>query len=65
MIWGCMSAYGVGISIRIEIEGTMDRHQYLSILKDGLLPTIGHYGLDRERSFSKHDNDPKHKANRN
>ena len=60
MLWGCMTAYGVGISIRIE--GTMDRHQYLSILQDGLLPTIGHYGLDREKVIFQHDNDPKHKA---
>jgi hypothetical protein len=60
MIWGCMTAYGPGFSMRIE--GTMDQHQYLSILKDGLLPTIGHFRLNRENVIFQHDNDPKHKA---
>jgi len=60
MMWGCMTAHGVGISIRVE--GTMDQHQYLTILKDGLLPTIAHYRLNREDVIFQHDNDPKHKA---
>lgn len=34
MVWGCMSACGVG-NLQI-IEGTMDKHAYLNILKKNL-----------------------------
>ena len=34
IVWGCMSAYGV--RNLVFIDGIMDRHKYLDILKDNL-----------------------------
>ena len=59
MVWGCMSASGVG---KIEfIDEKMDQHLYRSILERNLVASAGKLGLGTEFIFQ-HDNDPKHKA---
>jgi hypothetical protein len=52
MVWGCMSWNGVGELA--EIEGRMDADQYVDILDNHLLPSIGESGIpDGECFFSK------------
>jgi transposase len=58
MLWGCMTAQGVGYACRIE--GRMDAHLYTRILDDEFQKTIEYYGLDRSRLIFQQDNDPKH-----
>jgi transposase len=60
MVWGCMTAEGVGFLCRIVDK--MDQHLYKSILEDELLRTIEWYGLNPDKVVFQHDNDPKHKA---
>jgi transposase len=60
MIWGCMTAYGVGFMCKIT--GNMNQHVYKSILEDELLRSIEWYSLDKEHAIFQHDNDPKHAA---
>ena len=57
MVWGCMGWNGVGRLV--EVEGKMDSNQYVSILADGLLPSIGDLDIWEEMIFQQ-DNDPKH-----
>lgn len=58
MVWGCFSAKGMGPLH--HIVGTMDRHMYLDILKNVMLP----YALRsfRRRFIFQDDNDPKHQS---
>jgi transposase len=58
MMWGCMTAQGVGFACRIE--GRMDAELYCSILQDELLQTVEYYGLNRDQLIFQQDNDPKH-----
>jgi hypothetical protein len=60
MIWGCMTAQGVGFMCRLT--GAMDQKAYKEILEDELMRTIEYYGLDPEKAIFQHDNDPKHTA---
>ena len=60
MIWGCMSWDGIGFMCKID--GIMDQHLYMSILKDDLWKTIKDYKWKPERMIFQQDNDPKHKA---
>ncbi len=60
MIWGCITADGVGYLT--EIEGIMDQHLYLEILKGELVDTIEYYEIDESKMIFMQDNDPKHKA---
>lgn len=59
MVWGCMSASGVG-NLHI-INGIMDQNKYLDILRQNLIPSVQKLGLDGRYKFYQ-DNDPKHKA---
>lgn len=59
MVWGCMSASGVG-QLCI-IDGVMDHTKYLSILKQNLVPSVEKLGIKDTFQFYQ-DNDPKHKA---
>lgn len=59
MIWGCMAASGVG-KLHI-IDGTMDRHVYLDILKTNLHESATNLGI-LENFYFQQDNDPKHTA---
>lgn len=59
MVWGCMSAKGVGNLV--FIDGIMDQNVYLNILKQNLKQSACKMGLDQGYKFYQ-DNDPKHKA---
>lgn len=57
MVWGCMSAAGIGkLSF---IETTMDSKGYLNILQQNLLESARQLGIRNDFIFM-HDNDPKH-----
>ena len=58
MVWSCMGWNGVGRLV--DIEGKMDANQYVSILADGLLPSIGDLDIQEEEFIFQQDNDPKH-----
>jgi transposase len=58
MLWGCMTAEGVGYSCRID--GRMDAELYTRILGDEFIRTLDYYGLDKGRIIFQQDNDPKH-----
>lgn len=60
MVWGCMSAAGVGNLV--FIDGIMDRFKYLDILRNNLKQSAQKLGLGRHWIFQQ-DNDPKHTAN--
>ncbi len=55
LIWGCMSAAGVG-ELHF-IDGIMNSQMYCSILKEKMLPSLCALG---RRALFQHDNDPKH-----
>ena len=57
MVWGCMSAFGVGELV--FIDSIMDRFGYLDILKTNLKKSAEKLGL-KESFIFQHDNDPKH-----
>ena len=55
MVWGCMSAAGIG-ELQF-IEGNMNANMYCDILKQSMIPTLQKLG---RRAVFQHDNDPKH-----
>ncbi len=55
LMWGCMSAAGVG-ELHF-IDGIMNSQMYCSILKEKMLPSLRALG---RRAVFQHDNDPKH-----
>ena len=59
LVWGCMSAAGVGNLA--SIDGNMDQHIYLDILKNNLEESAHKLGLTGSFIFQQ-DNDPKHTA---
>lgn len=59
MVWGCMSAGGVGSFV--FVEGRMDHRQYIRILEENLIPSVEKLGIKDTFIFSQ-DNDPKHTA---
>ena len=59
MVWGCMSATGVGNLV--FIDGIMDKIYYLNLLKENLKSSATKMGLDTSFQFYQ-DNDPKHKS---
>lgn len=60
MLWGCITALGVGYMC--EIEGNMDQKLYKDILEGELEKTFTFYGLEKAKCIFQHDNDPKHTA---
>ena len=58
MMWGCMTAQGVGYACRIDCR--MNAEVYTGILDDYLLQTIDYYKLDTSKIIFQQDNDPKH-----
>lgn len=60
MVWGCITAHGVGHLTRI-LEG-LDQALYQEILSDEFLGTCEFYGLDSKKIIFQQDNDPKHTA---
>ena len=61
VVWGCITADGVGNLVRIE--GNMDALLYQQILSDDLLATLEWYEYEADSIIFQHDNDPKHTAN--
>lgn len=58
MVWGCMTAYGVGYLSKIE--GGMDADLYCKILEEDLTETMKYYDMEPLTTIFQHDNDPKH-----
>ena len=58
MMWGCMTAQGVGFACKID--GGMDATLYTNILQDELLQTLDFYELNRDNIIFQQENDPKH-----
>ena len=58
MMWGCMTAQGVGYACRIH--GNLDAQLYTHILGDEFLRTLEYYGLEVDKIVFQHDNDSKH-----
>jgi transposase len=58
MLWGCMTAQGVGYAARID--GRMDAQLYAEILDDDFIKTLGDYELGVDEIIFQQDNDPKH-----
>lgn len=59
MVWGCMAAGGVGNLV--FIDGTMNKYDYLNILKENLHQSVQKLNLGNSFYFQQ-DNDPKHTA---
>lgn len=58
MVWGCMSAAGVG---RVyKVVGTMRSDQYIGILQNAMLPSMVDLFGNNHNAIFQHDNDPKH-----
>ena len=55
MVWGCMSAAGVG-ELHF-IEGNMNSNMYCEILQQSMIPSLQKLG---HRAVFQYDNDPKH-----
>ena len=55
MVWGCMSAAGVGELY--FIEGNMNSNMYCEILQQSMIPSLQKLG---QRAVFQHDNDPKY-----
>lgn len=55
LMWGCMSAAGVG-ELHF-IDGIMNSQMHCSILKEKMLTSLHALGC---RALFQHDNDPKH-----
>jgi hypothetical protein len=60
MIWGCMTAKGVGGFCRIL--GTMDAKLYVEILEGEFSDTLEKFNYSTDTTIFQHDNDPKHTA---
>jgi transposase len=60
MIWGCMTAHGVGFMCRIEAR--LNKQGYLEILQDELQKTFEYYDLDRATTIFQQDNDSKYSS---
>ena len=60
MVWGCMTAKGVGYLVKIE--GIMNSQLYCAILEEHLLNSLKWYDMNPQDVIFQHDNDPKHSA---
>ena len=58
MLWGCMTADGVGFACKIE--GKINANLYISILGDELLETLTHYERSKDDTIFQQDNAPAH-----
>ena len=59
MVWGCMSANGVGNLV--FIDGILNQYGYINILKENLIPSAEKLGI--RSTFKLYaDNDPKHNS---
>ena len=58
MVWGCMTAQGVGYMAKID--NGLDADLYCEILRSDLMQTLAYYELDTDQVIFQQDNDPKH-----
>jgi transposase len=58
MVWGCMTAQGVGYMAKID--NGLDADLYCEILKSDLMQTLEYYELEADQVIFQQDNDPKH-----
>jgi transposase len=58
MMWGCITAKGVGYACRIDHR--MDAELHVDMLNDYLIPTLDFYKMDKERVIFQQDNNSKH-----
>lgn len=58
IVWGCMTRFGFGRLLRIE--GKMNTEKYVSVLEEGLLPTLEDHFLSPSDIIFQQDNDRKH-----
>src|SRR6185369_7077866 len=56
MIWGCMTAQGVGYACRIN--GNMNAELYTRILEDEFLQSLEYYGTEVDKVIFQQDNTP-------
>jgi DDE superfamily endonuclease len=61
MVWGCLTAKGVGWICCIE--GNMNAALYTEILDDELLGTLHDLKIKKKDIYFQQDNDPKHTSN--
>lgn len=59
MVWGCMSARGVGELV--IIDGIMNAEKYVEVLRGNLKKSVQKLGIENSYLFQQ-DNDPKHTA---
>ncbi len=62
MVWGSMTAQGVGRLIKIE--DNMKTDQYIKILRQGVIPSFRKYRIQPQHRLFQQDNAPQHTANR-
>ena len=55
-IWGCMGWNGVGHAA--EVEGTLTKEQYVSILEEKMLSSLKKVRLSRQTFYFQQDNNP-------
>ncbi|EUC62926.1 transposable element Tcb2 transposase, partial [Rhizoctonia solani AG-3 Rhs1AP] len=60
MVWGCITAQGVGRLHRID--GRLTAVRYTEILQEELPGTLREHSIPPRRAIFQHDNDPKHTA---
>ena len=60
IIWDCLTAKGIGNLVKID--GNLNAHLYVDILRDEFLGTLDWYSLDKAEIVLQHDNDSKHTA---
>jgi len=58
MVWGCMTAHGVGNLVRID--STLNAELYCGILDEHLASSVEYYGDSLANFIFQQDNDPKH-----
>ena len=61
MVWGCITAEGIGYLMRIDRHLNMDL--YCQILHDELMKSLEYHNLDINEIIFQQDNDPKHTSN--
>ena len=60
MVWGYMTAHGVGYLSRID--GILDAELYCKILEYELMQTLESYEMEKDAAIFQEANDPKHTA---
>nr|CCA24980.1 PREDICTED: similar to predicted protein putative [Albugo laibachii Nc14] len=60
MVWGFMTAHGVGYLSRID--GILDAELYCKILEYELMQTLESYEMEKDAAIFQEANDPKHTA---